>query len=299
MKKIFIYLMVMIMATATAYAGTSIYTTSQMDTYLGYVAGSTAFGRSMWSLADAAALRALVDLEPGTDFYSKTAADLAFQPLNANLTTYAGITPSANVQTMLGSADNAAILSNIGAQAALTNPLVQTDINDTPTNGDTTHPASSNSVFDGLALKLNTSDVLDEDNFSTDSATKPPSQQSVKASFKGQIWIPLNNPADTDDFLLGQPISWTSMTITTIHGVCLSGDVSNYMVGGLEICTGSDGTSCSDVDSDITINGGLDTDDGTLSNPDLTTNQWLYWHTTSVTGSPGNCSITIGYTYVP
>lgn len=34
------------------------------------------------------------------------------------LTTYAGINPTANVQTMLGSANNAAILSNIGAQTA-------------------------------------------------------------------------------------------------------------------------------------------------------------------------------------
>jgi hypothetical protein len=40
------------------------------------------------------------------------------QAADADLTTYAGITPSANVQTMLGSADNAAIRSNIGADAA-------------------------------------------------------------------------------------------------------------------------------------------------------------------------------------
>lgn len=36
------------------------------------------------------------------------------QAFDADLTTYAGITPSANVQTMLGSADNSAIRSNIG-----------------------------------------------------------------------------------------------------------------------------------------------------------------------------------------
>lgn len=37
-----------------------------------------------------------------------------YQTADADLTTYAGITPSANVQTMLGSADNAAIRTNIG-----------------------------------------------------------------------------------------------------------------------------------------------------------------------------------------
>jgi len=40
-----------------------------------------------------------------------------YQPADADLDTYSGITPSADVQTMLGSADNAAILSNIGAEA--------------------------------------------------------------------------------------------------------------------------------------------------------------------------------------
>jgi hypothetical protein len=38
-----------------------------------------------------------------------------FQPYDADLTIYAGITPSADVQTMLGSADDAAIRTNIGA----------------------------------------------------------------------------------------------------------------------------------------------------------------------------------------
>jgi len=44
-----------------------------------------------------------------------------------------------------------------GKQATLTNPLTQSDIDDTPSDGNTTQPASSNSVFNGLALKLDKS----------------------------------------------------------------------------------------------------------------------------------------------
>lgn len=47
------------------------------------------------------------------DFLTTTAAALAYQPLDTDLTTYAGITPSANVQTLLGSADYAAFKTSL------------------------------------------------------------------------------------------------------------------------------------------------------------------------------------------
>lgn len=55
---------------------------------------SSANGRSLVSAADYAAMRALLDLEPGTDFYSISAANAAFQPLDADLTAWAGVNPS-------------------------------------------------------------------------------------------------------------------------------------------------------------------------------------------------------------
>lgn len=65
-----------------------------------------------------------------TKWLTQSAAAAAYQPLSANLTTYAGIAPSTDVQTMLGSANNAAIRSNIGAgtgngDALVANPLSQ------------------------------------------------------------------------------------------------------------------------------------------------------------------------------
>ena len=80
--------------------GSLSYTTAEIDTMLGYVNGSSAFGRTLWddanaaavmttlgfsanaqslvTAADYAAMRGLLDLEAGTDFYSTTAVDGLF-----------------------------------------------------------------------------------------------------------------------------------------------------------------------------------------------------------------------------
>lgn len=82
-----------------------------LDADLTYLAGftPTANVKSILNAADYAAIRALLDLEAGTDFYSKAAADAAFQPLDSDLTYLAGFTPSANVKTILNAADYDAI----------------------------------------------------------------------------------------------------------------------------------------------------------------------------------------------
>lgn len=54
--------------------------------------GLTANGQSLVTAANYAAMRALLDLEAGTDFYSISAANAAFQPLDSDLTTIAGLT---------------------------------------------------------------------------------------------------------------------------------------------------------------------------------------------------------------
>lgn len=69
--------------------------------FLAYSAFS-ANGISLVGAANYAAMRALLDLEAGTDFYSKTAADAAFQPLDAQLTAFAantGVTGTITVST--------------------------------------------------------------------------------------------------------------------------------------------------------------------------------------------------------
>jgi hypothetical protein len=65
--------------------------------------------QSLNGAANYAAIRALLDLEAGTDFYSIAGADAAFQPLDADLTTWGSITPSANVQSFVSAANYAAM----------------------------------------------------------------------------------------------------------------------------------------------------------------------------------------------
>lgn len=60
---------------------------AQLDTWA--TVTPSANGQSLVSAANYAAMRTLLDLEAGTDFYSISAADAAFQPLDADLTTLA------------------------------------------------------------------------------------------------------------------------------------------------------------------------------------------------------------------
>lgn len=78
---------------------------------------SSANGRSLVSAADYAAMRALLDLEAGTDFYSITAANAAFQPLDADLTVWAGVSSSANGRSLVSAADYAAMRALLDLEA--------------------------------------------------------------------------------------------------------------------------------------------------------------------------------------
>jgi len=72
--------------------------------------------------ADYAALKALLDLEIGTDV----------QAYNANLTTYAGIAPAAAIQAFLAAADNGAARTALGIASAYLEDIV-TNVNQTGT----------------------------------------------------------------------------------------------------------------------------------------------------------------------
>lgn len=81
--------------------------------------GLTANGQSLVTAADYPAMRALLDLEAGTDFYSIAAADAAFltpaegdaayQPLDADLTSIAALTTTAYGRGLLELADETAL----------------------------------------------------------------------------------------------------------------------------------------------------------------------------------------------
>jgi hypothetical protein len=81
-----------------------------------------------------------------------------------------------------------------------------------------------------------------------------------------------------------------SIRITHIYGVLLSG---TNVIGGLDEYD-SNGANPVAVDSDITFNGGQDSDDGSLSNADIDAGDWVGWHTTGV-DAPGYLTVTIYY----
>lgn len=91
-----------------------------------------------------------------------------------------------------------------------------------------------------------------------------------------------------DDFLLWRtPIA---ITITDIFGVLQSG---TSVIGGLDECD-ANGANPVAVDADITFDGGLDQDDGALTNGSIDAGDWVRWHTTSVV-APGYLTVTIYY----
>lgn len=89
-----------LIATVTPAADKYLYFTSSSAIALGT---ATTFGRSLMDDADAATARTTLGL--GT---AATQASTAFQTASANLTTFAGIAPSANIQSLLAAADYAA-----------------------------------------------------------------------------------------------------------------------------------------------------------------------------------------------
>lgn len=120
------------------YSGTGVVNANQFmgvtsvdATEFGYLNGVTSAIQTQISgkQAAAAALTTYAGIAPSANVQTMLGSadnaailsNIGAQAADADLTTYAGITPSANVQTMLGSANNAAILSNIGAQAASAN----------------------------------------------------------------------------------------------------------------------------------------------------------------------------------
>lgn len=76
---------------------------ADLTTWAGLTPSANA--QSLVTAANYAAMRALLDLEAGTDFYSIAAADAAFQPKDATLTALAGLTIAANSLTIGTGAD--------------------------------------------------------------------------------------------------------------------------------------------------------------------------------------------------
>jgi hypothetical protein len=99
-------------------------------------------------------------------------------------------------------------------------------------------------------------------------------------------------PAEADDInVLKAPYG---MTITGISCI-VQGTTS--VTGQLQEC-GTDGTSCANLDSDITCDADGAADDGTLTDNTIASGAWLRWKTTSVSGTPTFLTVTVKYNVV-
>ena len=143
--------------------------------------------------------------------------------------------------------------------------------------------------FAVVELDGDTNGAVDITKGGTNSITAVGARSNLEIDSPNKSFIIAEATTD-DDFLL-----WlvpVAITITDIKGVLQSG---TNVVGGLDEVD-SDGTSnLVAVDADITFDGGLDEDDGALTNGAIAANHWVKWHTTSVS-SPGYLTITIYYT---
>lgn len=102
----------------------------------------------------------------------------------------------------------------------------------------------------------------------------------------------IDTPVTASDYPIrrfSRPVTIRAISVTSIAGT--------NVVGGLDEgdTNGANGVA---VDSDITCTSGtVAADDGTLSNPSLDANDWLLWHTTSVSGAVTSVTVTVWWTW--
>lgn len=82
---------------------------ADLTTWAGLTPSANA--QSLVTAANYAAMRSLLDLEAGTDFYSIAAANAAFQPIDADLTSWAGVTRAAGFDTFAATPSSANLRS--------------------------------------------------------------------------------------------------------------------------------------------------------------------------------------------
>ena len=83
----------------------------------------------------------------------------------------------------------------------------------------------------------------------------------------------------------------------TIRQIRVLAEDGTNIIGGLDEAD-ANGLNTVAVDSDITATAGTTTtDDGTLTNPTIDANDQLFWHTTSVSGTPTKVVVTVYFSY--
>ena len=252
------------------------------------------------TLASAKAIKTYVDAQVGgadLDFEGDTGGnqsiDLDTQELT--LTGGTGIDTTGSAQTMSFAIDTAVVVDKTTAQT-LTNKTLTTPIISSISNtGTVTLPTSTDTLVgkattDTLTNKTLTSPVintdisgtafLDEDNFSSDSATKVASQQSIKAYIATQVSVGDITGVTAGDGLTGGGTSGT-VTLDVVGGTGITANANDIAIDstvatltGTQTLTGKtidvDSNTLSNIEVDNLKSGVLDTDLASVSASDDT-----------------------------
>lgn len=180
-----------------------------------------------------------------------------YQAYDADLTTWAGITPGSGVGTFLATPTSANLASAVtgetgsGALVFDTSPVFSTSVA-LPQGASPTVDAAGETAIDTTSDQLiyygGAKRVL---------------------TYKKQIDFAVKTPVDADDFLLFK--AQTAMTITDIHVIAQGGTSISV---DIQECT-SAGASCATVDAAITADTDGAEDDGTLSNGTIDAGDWV------------------------
>ena len=120
--------------------------------------------------------------------------------------------------------------------------------------------------------------------------------QAAKKSGVQPVCFVIPAAVNTDDYPIFKAPANLTINGGTIRVYAIGG---TNVVGGLDECTGTNGTcgSVTAVDADITGTAGSDVaDDGTLTNGAIASGNWVQWHTTSVSGTNTSLSVCFSYT---
>ncbi|MCC6933034.1 MAG: hypothetical protein IT292_07250, partial [Deltaproteobacteria bacterium] len=176
--------------------------------------------------------------------------------------------------------------------------------------------ASNNRVGIGLTAPTSTLQVISSGTMAIPNAANPTvtaaGQISVDTSATSGNMLRFYGDAEralpaylTKSFLLPSPNSgsdypvWRVPYAITIRNIYVLTVGGTNVVGGLDE-TDANGANAVAIDADITGSAGTNaSDDGTLSNPSLDAGDYLFWHTTSVSGTPTSVTVTVNYTVNP
>ncbi|QGH73034.1 MAG: hypothetical protein [Siphoviridae sp. ctCJE6] len=287
---------------------------ADLTTYAGITPAANV--QSILGAADYAAIRALLDLEAGTDFYSVSAANAAFQPLDTDLTYLAGFTPSANVKTILNAADYAAVRTALGLVIG-TN--VQAYDADLTTYAGLTPSANAQTLLGQTFAQMQASLSIDDlitlsgvsegsANLGTFTGTTISDSDTIKGALQdletaveaivgggnpAPISKTVENPLDSDNFIIFRADA--ALTISSIN--CIVENATSAVITVQE-CD-SAGDNCAGVDGATTITCDVDgaADDGSLSNAAIDSGDWVRLDIGTVTGTVGHLAVSIPYTY--